>query len=158
MASLITKTSLSIIASAHNRNSVKTEYYKQVHCTQASSAARIQGDAHTATCTHSICYLSGNGSKSLLSWAREMGWDAVEITQGVPAFTVSDCVAYVRPSRVLTSVITGENFGLCLGHLELLNAVLRNTYDAKELVWTSAWGFGYCTVIIYIERISLFIS
>lgn len=56
-----------------------------------------------------------------------MGWDAVEITHGVPAFTASDCVAYVRPSRALTSVITGENFGLCLGHPELLNTVLRNT-------------------------------
>lgn len=62
-----------------------------------------------------------------------MGWDAVEITQGVPAFTSSDCVSYVRPSRALTSVITGDNFGLRLEHPELLNAVLRNTSDAKDL-------------------------
>lgn len=31
-------------------------------------------------------------------------------------YTASDCVSYVRPSRALTSVITGHNFGLRLGH------------------------------------------
>lgn len=59
---------------------------------------------------------------------------------GSTAFTASDCVSYVRPSRALTSVITGDNFGLGLGHPKLLNAVLRNTSDAKEIVWTSARG------------------
>lgn len=69
-----------------------------------------------------------------------MGWDAVEITQGVPAFTASDCVSHVRPSRALTSTITGDNFELRLEHPELLNAVLRNTSHPKELVWTGARG------------------
>lgn len=31
-------------------------------------------------------------------------------------YTASGCVSYVRPSYALTTVITGDNFGLCLRH------------------------------------------